>query len=185
MMMKTTTTKTAQFFLDDETVARITFKLDSNNQASFSGAIYQLTNYSLDEMKANYLDDIKNNVIFYADELEHQSMEDFAESRLETETDYIIDSCEYMDIDSTIATPDMSDKGFTGFSLVSLGNLCYKDIEKYNFNKLDIFKALEKEWQALHLSTITDTQATRIINLMTLLDDTESDEKAQNLIDNF
>lgn len=183
-MVKTTTTKTAQFFLDNETVARIAFELDSNNQASFSGVIYQLTNYSLDEMKANYLEDIKNNVIFYADELKHQSMEDFAESRLEAETDYIINTCEYMDIDSTIATPVMNDKGFTGFSFIS-GGQNYNDIEKYNFNKLDIFKALEKEWQALHLSTITDTQATRVIKLMTLLDDIESDEKAQNMVDNF
>ena len=182
--MENTTTKTAQFFLDNETVARVTFELDSNNQASFSGAIYQLTNYSLDEMKANYLEDIKNNVIFYADELKHQSMEDYAESRLEAETDYIIDSCEYMDIDSTIATPAISDIGFTGFSFIS-GGQNYDDIERYNFSKSNIFKALKKEWQALHLSTITDTQATRVIKLMTLLDDINSDEKAQSLIDNF
>lgn len=183
-MMKTMTTKTAQFFLDDETVARITFKLDNNNQASFSGVIYVLNSYSIGEMLEHMHDLIVDNIVYYADELEENSINELAENMVNESLDNLDDTCEYMDIDSVIATPAISDSGFTGFSFISGGQI-YDDIEKYNFDKLDIFKALEKEWQALHLTTITDTQATRVIKLMDLLDDINSDEKAQNLIDNF
>lgn len=184
-MMKTTTTKTAQFFLDDETVARITFELDSNNQASFSGVVYQLTSYSFNEMLEHMHDLIVDNIVYCTDELEDKSISELAENVTNESLDNIDDICDYMDIDSVIATPAISDdNSFTGFSFIS-GGQNYNDIEKYNFNKYSTFKALEKEWQALHLSTITDTQATRVIKLMDLLDDTDSDEKAQNLIDNF